>query len=751
MGWTRRFFMVSAAAVAGGAAFGYYKYVTPFANPLEEDLADGDFTPNPYLHIAADNTIKIIVPRAEMGQGVMTTLAALVAEELDLPLEKVTVEHGPASKVYYNRVAMDGTSPFPAYEEGFLADSTLSALQVISKFMGIQLTGGSTSTTDAFVPMRVAGATARAMLLSAAASRFGADASTLKLADGVITDPTSGKSATFGEIAGAAAKLDVPGDIKPKSAAEWKLLGKPQKRVDIEAKSTGKAMFGIDVREQDMLYATIRMNPHLGGGMKSFDASAAEAMPGVDKVVDIGGGIGVFAKDTWQAFKGAEAVKIKWDKASYPETTDGIFKVLDEALKTKSGYVHRDDGDVTAALAGAEKVVEATYSAPYLAHACMEPMNATALFKGGELDLWCGNQSPTTLVEHAGIEMGLDPDKVRIHTTLMGGGFGRRGESDFGVYAMRMAKYADGRPVKVTWSREEDATHDAFRPGAVAQFKGAVGSDGVPIALEAKVVSQPAIKSYFARGMPSMPAMPDFMPDPMITEGSHNQPYAIANYRVEGIEAKLDIPVGFWRSVGNSFNGFLHETFLDELAEAGKVDPVEMRVKLMAKWPHAAKVVETAAKMSGWGTPLPEGKGRGMAFTMSFGSYVAEVIEVTNTDDGITIDKVFVAFDCGLALDPGIIKAQAQSGVVFGLSSAMGQEITFEDGAVVETNFDTFDAMRINQCPEIHVEILQNAPRMGGVGEPGTPPSIPALANAIYVATGKRIRQLPLSKQVDFA
>ncbi len=748
MGITRRIFLVSAAVIAGGAAFGYYQYRKPYPNPLLTDLPEDAFSPNPYIRITSDDKITVIVPRAEMGQGVTTTLAALVAEELDLPLERVEIEHGPAAFAYYNRALMEGASPFQAYETGVLADATRSLLSAVSKFMGIQMTGGSTSTTDAFEPMRVAGATARAMLVESAAQHFGVSAGTLKVADGTITDPGSGKSVTFGAIAGAAAQLDVPGGIEPKPPEKWTLLGKPAKRVDVHAKSTGTANFGIDVRQDDMLYATVRMNPRLGGPMTSFDASAAEALPGVDKVVDLGGGVGVFAKDTWQAFKGAEAVKIVWGEAPYPTTTDGIFAVLDDALKTGEGTVHRDDGDAAEALSKADTVIEATYKVPYLAHACMEPMNATAHLKDGVLDLWCGNQAPTLLRDVAKRELGLEADKVRIHTPMLGGGFGRRAEPDFAIYAMRMAKHAEGRPVKVTWSREEDTTHDTYRPGAVATFRGAVGGDGMPVAIDAKVAAQSTMKSFFGRAMPDMPSMG---PDPTVTEGSHNQPYAIPNYRVEGVEADLVIPVGFWRSVGNSFNGFLHETFLDELAAAGGVDPVAMRLKLMQPWPFAAKVVETAAKMADWGSALPAGRGRGIAFTMSFGSFVAEVVEVSKTDDGIAIDKVFVALDCGTALDPGILAAQMESGVIFGLSSAIGQEITFEDGAVVETNFDAYDAMRINQAPEIHVEILQNAPRMGGAGEPGTPPSIPALANAIYAATGERIRELPLSKKVDFA
>lgn len=747
MGWTRRFFMVTAAAIAGGAAFGYYQYRKPYPNPLETDLADGDFSPNPYIRIGADDTITVIVPRAEMGQGVMTTLAALVAEELDLPLERVTVEHGPASRAYYNRVMLEGAAPFHSYETGVLADTTRSALKAVAKFLGNQLTGGSTSTTDAFEPMRMAGATARAMLLSAAASRLGTDAGNLKVENGTIADASSGKSVTYGEIAGDAAKLDVPGGIEPKPAAQWTLLGKPQKRVDMHIKSTGKARFGIDVLQDDMVFATIRMNPHLGAGMTSFDAIKAEALPGVDKVVDIGGGIGVFAKDTWQAFKGAQAVELVWEDAPYPSDTKAIFAQIDKALKTGEGTAHRDDGDAPAALANADKVIDASYRVPYLAHACMEPMNATARLKDGKLDLWTGTQAPTILVDIAKTELGLEPENVAVHTTLLGGGFGRRAEPDFARYAMRMAKHADGRPVKVTWSREEDTTHDTYRPGALAHFRGAVGTDGMPVAIEARIAAQSVMNSFFSRAMPDMPGMG---PDATVSEGSHNQPYNIANYRVEGVEADLNIPVGFWRSVGNSFNGFVHETFLDELAAAGKVDPVAMRLKLMEPWPFARNVVETVAGMSGWGSPLPSGRGRGIAFTMSFGSYVAQVIEVTSTEDGIKIDKVYVALDCGTALDTGILTAQMQSGVVFGLSSAMGQEITFENGAVVEDNFDSFDAMRINQCPSIEVKVLENAPRMGGAGEPGTPPSIPALANAIHAATGKRIRELPLSKAIDF-
>ncbi len=748
---TRRTLLVGAAVVAGGVAFGYYQYRKSYPNPLEGETAEGEAAFNPWLKIASDNTITVIVPRAEMGQGVTTTLAALVAEELDVALDGLKVEHGPAAHAYYNEV-MTEEGPFPFYDESLTANAMRGAMKIAAKFLGIQGTGGSTSTRDAFEKMRLAGATAREMLKAAAAEEFGVDVATLTTAGATVTDPASGRSATYGELALAAAALPVP-DVALRPRAEWTLLGKSQPRTDMHAKVTGAPVFGIDVALPDMLYGTVRMSPRLMARPKSANLSKAEAMPGVVKVVAIetsyGHGFGVIAENTWAAFRAAEAIEVEWEDASYPADEAGIAARLAEALDRRDGGSLRDDGDVETAFADApaEKVVRAEYRVPYLAHSTMEPMNATAWLRDGRLDVWCGNQGPTLVRQFCADAAGLEEQAVAVHTTMMGGGFGRRIELDAALYATHLAREAGGRPVKVTWTREEDTTHDVYRPAAAGRFRARIGEDGLPVALDMNIATPSILKSILGRTFPSIsPAGPDRL----LSEGAFDQPYAIANYRVTGSEAALTIPTGFWRSVGNSFNAFFHEAFLDEVAHAGKVDPLDLRRKLMADYPVALAVVEKAAAMAGWGTPLPAGRARGMAFTISFGAWVAEVIQVARIGGAIRIEKVFCAADLGTVLDPAIVKAQMMSGIVFGLSQATGQEITFADGMVEQSNFHDYDALRINQCPEIEVELLENAPRMGGAGEPGTPPAAPALANAIFALTGKRIRALPLSKEVDF-
>ena len=751
----RRTFLIGSAAIVGGVAFGYYKYKRPYDNPLENEVAENEATFNPYVKITADNAITIIAPRAEMGQGVSTTLAALVAEELDVDMAKIKVEHGPASFAYHNSAAMEDATPFPHYERGMLSNTVRSTMGVVSKLTGIQATGGSSSTKDGYLKMRQAGCAARETLKLAAANRLGVDVASLKTDDGFVIH--SSNKISYGELAEDAGKLDPPSEIKLKPKSEWKVLGKSPPRTDMLAKVTGAPIFGIDVELPDMVYGTVRMNPYLGGKMLEFDASAAEKMPGVVKIVDMGGpenekfggGIGVIATNTWAAFKAAEAVIIKWGKADYPATMSGINAVLETAAKSGEGSSLRDDGDAETAFADAPRIslVEAEYRVPYLAHACMEPMNATAWLKAGKLQVWAPNQAPTIIRADCAFEAGVEEAETMVHTTYLGGGFGRRAEVDFCRYATRLAKHADGKPVKVTWSREEDIRHDTYRPAAIAKFKARLDKNGTLAAFDARIASPSVVASFMGRTFPSLsPAGPD----KTIIEGTFDQPYSIANHRVTAIEADLSIPVGFWRSVGNSYNGFFNESFIDEIAVKSNVDPVKLRANLMKDHPTAVAVIEKAASMADWDAQLPEGHGKGIAFTLSFGSWVAQVVEVSTVNGEIKIENVWCAVDVGEALDPSIIKAQVMSGVIFGLSSAMGQEITFADGAVEQSNFDDYDAMRMSQCPNIHVEIMENAEHMGGVGEIGTPPSIPALANAIFAAAGKRIRTMPLSKEVEF-
>ena len=750
----RRTFLFGAAALAGGAAFGYWSLSRPWDNPLSDGLGEGENTFSPWLKIAADNTITIFAPRAEMGQGVSTTLAALVAEELDVTLEQVKVEHGPASGAYYNSDMLAESGPFAFFNDGALANAMRSAMGGAGYALGLQGTGGSSSLRDGFDKMRKAGASARLMLLAAAAKRFGEPQSGLETADGKVTGKASAKSATYGELAADAAAMPVPAEPQLRSKADWKLLGKPQKRVDVMAKITGAPVFGIDVSLPGMLYGTVVMSPRFWSKPVSSDLSKAEKSPGVLRIIPLdttyGHGFGILATSTWAAFKAAELIEAEWAEAEYPADSAAISKVLTDALNGPAGSAMRDDGNVDTAFADApqDKVIAADYAVPYLAHACMEPMNASAQFKDGRLELWSPNQMPTITRQLCASALGIETKAVTVNTTLMGGGFGRRGEMDFSIYAALIAKEADGKPVKVTWTREEDMRHDAYRPAAQARFKARIGNDGLPLALDAKIATPSVIASVMRRTFPSLsPAGPERV----LTEGAFDQPLNIANYRVSPALAPLTIPVGFWRSVGNSFNSFFHESFLDEIAAAGKTDPVALRLALMKDFPVAAAVVQKVADMSGWNSPAPVGTARGMAFCLSFGGWVAEVIQVSGTEKAVKIEKVWIAADVGTALDPGIIEAQLISGAIFGLSAAMMQEITFADGKVEQSSFPDYEALRISQCPAFEVAILENAPKMGGVGEIGTPPAAPALANAIFALTGKRIRSLPLSRDVAFA
>lgn len=750
----RRTFLIGSAAVAGGVAFGYYTYKKPFANPLEGDLAKGEATFNPYVKIGTDNRITIIAPRAEMGQGSYTTLAALVAEELDVTLEQIGIEHGPASPAYFNRAALTEGAPFPRFDDGLLAESVRGTMGVVAKFVALQFTGGSSSMADGYEKMRHAGAAARETLKAAAARQFGVPASSLKTEAGTVTDPASGRSLTYGALALEAATLAPPETIVLRGKSEWTILGKPQPRKDMLAKVTGAPIFGVDVDLPDMLYGTVRMNPSLGARMKSFDATAALAMPGIRSVVAIdspyGHGIGVIADNTWRAFKAADAVTIEWEKGSGPDSSQAIDALLAETLNGPDSFTLRTVGDPDRIFADAqqEKVIEATYDVPYLSHAAMEPMNATAQFKDGILQVWSPNQGPTIVKAVGSRITGLDDDNIKVHTTFLGGGFGRRIEPDFSDYAIRLALQTDGRPVKVTWTREEDIHHGPYRPAAKARYKAVLDEAGLPRALVGSVASPSVIASAVARYYPDVPIGG---PDNSLIDGAYNQPYGIENYRIDGRKAPIPIPVGFWRSVGYSYNTFMHESFIDEIAAAGKTDPLALRRKLMADYPIALAVVEKVAAMADWQTTPAPGRARGMAFALSFGTWVAQVVEISQTDGAIRIEKVWCAADPGVVLDPLNFKAQMMSGIIYGLSAAMSQEITFADGVVEQSNFHDYEAMRINQCPSIDIELLGNSPRLGGAGEPGTPPSMPALANAIFALTGKRHRRLPLSRDVTFA
>ena len=738
----RRTFLIGSAAIAGGVAFGYYQLSKPFPNPLLDNLGEDEAALS--HHVLIDkNGVSIIVPRAEMGQNVRTTLAALVAEELDISLEKVNVIHGPASTSYHNFGVFEEAVTVPSYDVSPAAERQRAIIVKLSKFIApFQMTGGSSSTLDAFERFRKAGAAARIALVETAAKRLGVDPASLTTDDGAVVDST-GARIPYTDLAIDARNAKLPKDPKLKPQSEWKLLGKSLPRVDIVEKSTGAAQYAMDVRLPGMVFATIKMNPNLDAPLNSFDASKAEAMPGVKKVVQIDNGVAVIASNTWNAFKAADAVDFDWGAPAYPLSSDGHFEKIAESFDEEPDSNIREDGDVDAVFADGD-VIEAEYRAPYLAHATMEPVGATALFKDGKLEIWGSSQIPDAAQGQIADALSLKEKDVIVHTLFLGGGYGRRLEQDFMVRAAQVAAEMEGVPVKVTWSREEDMTHDAYRPAAIMRMRAAV-KDGKPAALEIKAAAPSILDSQFAERLGvSLPG-----PDSSIVQSLWDQPYGIENYRTLGYRGPKLAPVSSWRSVGASQNGFFHETAMDEVAIAAGADPVEMRLDLMID-EASRKVIEKTAEACNWGAPLPSGKARGFAFVLSFGVPVAEVIEISQTPDGIKIDKVWATADVGNALDKGSIVAQVQSGVIFGLSAAIHGEISFENGAVKQTNFHDYDGVRMYQTPEIEVHVHENQPKIRGIGEPGVPPAAPALGNAIFALTGERLRELPFGKSVKF-
>ncbi|MGB3278562.1 MAG: molybdopterin cofactor-binding domain-containing protein, partial [Pseudorhodobacter sp.] len=563
----------------------------------------------------------------------------------------------------------------------------------------------------------------------------------LKTAGGAVVLP-DGTTMAYTDLAEDAANSALPETPALKPRSEWKLLGRALPRKDMLGKVTGTAVFTADIRHPGMLFATARSNPGLGAGVKSYDATAALAFPGVKTVVEVPNGVAVVANSTWAAFKAMELIEIDWEPAPYKTTTAELQAETAASLSPdRQDSRNRDDGDVEASLpAGAWS---ADYSVPYLAHATMEPMTAGAWLENGRLRVWAGNQLPTQVVKEGAAITGLDESAIEVETPVMGGGFGRRAEMDFIKQAITVAKALEGRPVLLTWTREEDMTHDAYRPMAMGRISGAVGN-GKITALDLHLAAPSVISSQMGRIGLRLPG-----PDATIVQGAWEQPYTFPNYRVTGYRVPDGIPVGSWRSVGASQNAFFHESAVDELAHLARVDPLEFRLSQIDHQP-SRKVLEAVAAASNWGS-TSVGRARGVAFCLSFGAPTAEVIEVAQTPEGLRMTGAWAAIDVGIALDPSIIEAQVLGAMVYGLSAAINGEITFENGHVQQQNFTDYDGLRLPQCPPNSVSILENGTKLRGVGEPGTPPAAPALANAIFALTGQRIRALPLGKSIGFA
>jgi len=687
----------------------------------------GEFQPNAWIRVLPDNTIIFVLDRVEMGQGTTTSHAALVAEELEVDPRKLVIERAEADRAYDNP----------------------------DKQIKIQITGGSTSTASSWQPLREAGAVAREMLRAAAAHRWGIALAECRASNGTIVG--RGHTATYGELCGDAAAQDVPKHVALKQPKDFQWIGKSLDRLDARAKVDGTGVYGIDVRMPGMVTAVLIRPPVRGAAPRNIDTAAARAKRGVVDIVRVGDAIAVAAVGYWEARSAAELVKVDWHGGAAVDS-DALFASY-EKLAAQPGDVARSDGHI-----GATNV-EATYALPYLSHATMEPQNATAWVRDGKCDVWAPTQGPGIARFRVAEAIGFDLEDVAVHTTMLGGGFCRRGVVDYAVEAARVAQVL-GKPTKVVWSREDDQENDWYRPMAVSRLRGAVEGNAIR-AWHHRLVCQSIIASEVgdfvgalvpnsflrpARAMASniVPrlAARGTITDTTSIEGAVDLPYAIPNLRLEYTAAETGIPVGFWRSVGHSHNAFVTECFFDELCHAAKLDPFEARRALLAKHPRHKAVLELAAAKAGWGTPLPAGVGRGIAVHFSFGSYCAQVFEASLDGPRVKIHRAIVAIDCGRVVNPGLVAAQAESAVVFGLSAALKMRVTFRAGRVQERNFHTYKPLRMFECPPIETHLVASTEEPSGIGEPGVPPVAPALCNAIFAATGRRIRRLPIEEEL---
>jgi isoquinoline 1-oxidoreductase beta subunit len=742
LGLSRRGFLIGALA-AGGAGLGLWRLTAPHANPLK---AWGEGTAiTPYLQITPE-AITVIVPRAEMGQGVQTTLAALVAEELDVTLDQITVVHGPAAPAYYNTAILEEGIPFAAIDDGTLARTVRGSLALPARLLGYQITGGSSSVPDAFDKMREAGALARETLKAAAARQSRVDASGLRTKAGLVLLP-DGTARDYRALASEITAADEAAAPPLRPAASWRLLGHSQPRVDMAAKVTGAATYAIDVRLPGMLFAAVRLGPDLTTPLVSVETAAAEAMPGVRTVVPFDRGCAVLAATTWHAQRAAEALECTWEDAAYPAGTEAHFDAIAAAFDDTAEMTPRDDGDVDAAFAqGAD--FDAEYRVPYLAHATLEPMSIAAEFTDGRLTIWAGSQAPTTLVREAAKAAGIPPEAVTFHACYLGGGFGRRGEMDSVQIAAQIARALPGTPFLLTYQRREDMMHDAYRPAAIGRVRAKL-TGGRLEALDLATASPSTTAGMVTRGAAPL-NLPEAAPDGLIAQALWDQPYEVPHLRARAFRAPHLLPVGFWRSVGGSQNVFFQESALDEIAHQAGRDPLEMRLEMISHTPSRA-VLQVASDMAGWRDARAEGRALGLAFAITFGVPTAAIVEVVERDSGLAVATVWVAADVGTLLDPRNAEAQLISGINMGLSAALGEAITLRAHLVEQENFDSYRVLRMDQAPTIHVRVLENGSRIRGIGEPGTPPAAPALANALFALTGIRARTLPLRDHFDFA
>ena len=751
----RRTWILGGLGTAGALVVGWG--VMParsrLGKPVHMLSTQGDVALNGWIKITADGSVILAMPRSEMGQGVHTALPMLVAEELDVPLTRVKLERAGADKIYGNVVMLVGGLPFHPLDthEGSKTRTVRVGEWVVGKVareLGINATGGSSSVADAWEPLRMAAATARASLLGAAAAQWKVPLAELVVKDGVVSHP-SGKSTHYGDLAKIAGGV-APGEVTLKDRKNWKLIGQPAPRLDIPAKINGTALFGMDVRLPGMLFATVRLCPMIGGAPGAIDDKAALAMPGVERLVKldaIGGstaGIAVVAKTTWHARQGAQAVDVKWQqRVKGALDSQQIEAKLHAALKTEDGFAFFKKGDAAQAQGKASRVIKATYQAPYLAHATMEPMNCTAQVKDGKVEVWAPTQVPQLARTMAAEIAGVDIDNVTLHVTLLGGGFGRRLEVDYVGQAVRVAMDCGGKPVQLARSREEDTTHDFYRPMHVANLSAAMDALGNVSSLSIKSAGDSISPRWFERAATVLNGPVD-MPDKTTAEGLFDLPYGITHQHMSHVHTRHDVPVGFWRSVGHSHNAFFSEGFIDELALEAKQDPFVLRRNLLRDAPRYLAVLNLAAAKAKWGSALPAGYARGIALHGSFGAIVAQVAEVSLVDGKPRVHRVTCAIDCGTVVNPNIVAQQMESAVVFGLTAALYGKVDIKDGVVQQTNFNNYPMLTLAQAPLVDTYIVPSTRSPAGVGEPGVPPIASAVASALFALTGKRHRSLPL-------
>ncbi len=704
---SRRNFLQVGAATGGGLLLSLRLPVLGG----EAQAADGsDFSPNAFVRVDRDGQIVLTMPYVEMGQGTYTAIPMLIAEELEVDLKQIRLEHAPPNEKLY-----------------------------ANPMLGVQATGNSNAMRGGWQPMRQAGATARIMLVAAAAKRWNVDPASCRAQNGEVLHPPTGRRVKYAELAADAAGIPVPDKVVLKRPEDFRLIGTPAKRLDAPAKVNGTAVYGIDARPAGAKIATLAQSPVFGGRVKSVDDKAARAVKGVRQIVRLDDAVAVVADHMGAAKKGLAALVIEWDEGPHAKLgTADIAAELEQAT-LKTGAVAQNIGDVDKAMAGAATKIEATYEVPFLAHATMEPMNCTAHVHKDGCEIWLGSQAMARIQAAAAKTAGLPLDRVVVHNHLIGGGFGRRLEADGVIRAVEIAKQVEG-PVKVVWTREEDIQHDIYRPYWFDRFAAGLDEKGMPIAWNHRFAGS----SVIARWLP--PGFKNGL-DPDSTEGAIDLVYALPNFHVEFVRVEPPgIPTAFWRSVGPSHNVFVVESFIDELAAAARQDPVAYRSALLDHNPRAKAVLALAAEKGGWAKKLPKGSGRGASLQFVFGSYEAHVVEVEVSKDGdVRVRRVVCAVDCGTVVNPDTVQAQIQSGIMFGATAALYGKITLENGRVQQSNFDTYQVLRINEAPAIEVHIVKSSEPPGGMGETGTSAIVPAIANAIFAATGKRLRKMPVA------